>query len=163
MIRVLLPDAAATEALGAALAEVLAQRGAGAVWLRGNLGAGKTTLVRGLLRALGVTGAVRSPTYTLVEPYDCAAGRVLHMDLYRLGDAEEIWALGLDSEPPSQSIWLVEWPEVAKTVLPEPQIDIEIKAMNDARVALLLLGAGLDEAQALGLRRAIGRRLPASN
>lgn len=161
MIHVVLPDAVATEALGAALAEFLSTRRAGSVWLRGNLGAGKTTLVRGLLRTLGVTGPVRSPTYTLVEPYDCAAGRVLHMDLYRLADPEEIWALGLDSEPPQTTIWLVEWPEVAARVLPEPDIEIEINTLNGSRAASLRLAAGTDAAQVAGLQQAISRYLPA--
>ena len=85
-----LPDAEATEALGARLAELLAPAPGGwLVTLNGGLGAGKTTLARGFLRALGHTGRVPSPTYTLVEPYEAGGRRVLHMDLYRLSAPEE--------------------------------------------------------------------------
>lgn len=120
----LLVDTAATEALGAALARTFATRSGGVIFLHGDLGAGKTTLARGLLRALGVQGAVRSPTYTLIEPYELPAVRVVHMDLYRLADPEEWWALGLDSYPPESAFWLVEWPQRAQGVLPPSQLDV---------------------------------------
>ena len=95
-----LPDAVATERLGAALARTCPWNSAlsRAIYLQGELGAGKTTLVRGLLRALGVTGAVRSPSYALFEPYTVAAGTVLHVDLYRVRGAAETEALGLRDE-----------------------------------------------------------------
>ncbi len=81
------------------------------VYLAGDLGAGKTTLTRGLLRSLAVTGAVRSPTYTLVEIYEIGALTVLHLDLYRLRDPSELDNLGLREWATGGHLWLVEWPE----------------------------------------------------
>ena len=93
----LLEDAEATNALGAALARTRPPRGV--LHLHGDLGAGKSTLARALLRELGVTGAIRSPTYTLVERYPLAAGgEAWHLDLYRIGDGGELEFLGLDSD-----------------------------------------------------------------
>jgi len=108
----LLADAAATEAAGAALADAV--RGtAGVITLSGELGAGKTTLVRGLLHALGHAGAVRSPTYTLVEPYAFGDWRLLHLDLYRVAGATDLEALGLREELDGATLLVVEWPERA--------------------------------------------------
>ncbi|MEQ1439583.1 tRNA (adenosine(37)-N6)-threonylcarbamoyltransferase complex ATPase subunit type 1 TsaE [Fontimonas sp. SYSU GA230001] len=127
-----LRGAAATEAAGAALARSL--RGEPAiVFLEGELGAGKTTLARGFLRALGVRSTVRSPTYTLMEPYDIGACTVVHMDLYRLQDAEELWGLGLDSYPPDRDVWLVEWPERAEARLPVPRIRVRLQGAGQVR------------------------------
>src|SRR5690606_28627226 len=95
-----LADAEATAALGAALAHVFDGEAGGVIFLEGDLGSGKTTLARGLLRALGVTGAIRSPTYTLLEPYELSPRSLLHMDLYRLQDPEELEQLGLADQPP---------------------------------------------------------------
>jgi tRNA threonylcarbamoyladenosine biosynthesis protein TsaE len=119
-----LGDAAATEAAGARLARLLAPRPGLVVYLHGDLGAGKTTLVRGWLRALGVTGAIRSPTYTLVEPYELDGRSLLHLDLYRLADAAELEQLGVYDTPPASSVWLVEWPEKGAGELPPPDLDI---------------------------------------
>ena len=91
VLRLDLPDEAATQTLGGALATVLPRVARPVfVTLEGDLGAGKTTLARALLRALGVTGAVRSPTYTLVESYQTTVGEVHHLDWYRLAGAEEV-------------------------------------------------------------------------
>lgn len=120
----MLADAAMTEALGAALAPVLAGQG-GVVTLSGELGAGKTTLVRGLIQALGHRGAVRSPTYTLVEPYELASGPVLHMDLYRLAGTNELEPLGIREAIGSGALMLVEWPERAAGAL--PPVDLAIR------------------------------------
>lgn len=112
-LRLSLADAPATEALGRALARALLglPPGALSLWLQGDLGAGKTTLTRGLLRGLGHAGRVPSPTYTLLEPYELAAGRLIHADLYRLRDPAEAEYLGL-AELPGEGEWLVvEWPE----------------------------------------------------
>ncbi|MEG2803206.1 tRNA (adenosine(37)-N6)-threonylcarbamoyltransferase complex ATPase subunit type 1 TsaE [Stenotrophomonas sp.] len=99
--------------------------------LQGDLGAGKSTLARALLRALGVTGPIRSPTYTLVERYPLADGHeAWHLDLYRIGQAEELDFLGLDEG--SASLWLVEWPERGAGALPP----------NDLLVALEIEGQG---------------------
>ena len=111
-----LPDEAATEQVGAALAPLL--KGGEVVALSGELGAGKTTLVRGLLRALGYTGAVKSPTYTLVESYKLPAFELHHFDLYRLAEAGELEFLGLDEFLHPGAVCLFEWPERGAGVLP---------------------------------------------
>ena len=121
-----LPDEAATVALGGRLAAVLRTRAGGSVHLHGPLGAGKTTLVRALLRALGATGAVKSPTYTLVEPYRLAGLSLLHLDLYRLADPEELWGLGVFDDPPDRCWWLVEWPEQGGALLPSADLRLEL-------------------------------------
>src|SRR6056297_3323471 len=121
-----LADAAATEALGAALAGPLrraCESRAVVLHLAGPLGAGKTTLVRGLLRGLGHRGAVRSPTYTLIEPYDELTPRVYHLDLYRLGDPEELDYLGLRDLLTGDTLLLIEWPERGLGVLPTPDLE----------------------------------------
>lgn len=99
----------------------------GLVFLHGDLGAGKTTLVRGLLRGLGHQGAVRSPTYTLIEPYETGEQHIYHLDLYRLGDPEELEYLGLRDLLDGEGLLLVEWPERGAGVLPEPELIIEIE------------------------------------
>lgn len=123
-----------TEAAGAALARALADRPGAVIYLEGELGAGKTTLARGLLRALGVSGTVRSPTYTLMEPYAVSGRSVLHMDLYRLSDPAELWELGLDSYPVEQTLWLVEWPERGGGLLPPPALRLRLAHRGDCRV-----------------------------
>jgi tRNA threonylcarbamoyladenosine biosynthesis protein TsaE len=107
-----LADEAATEALAGRAARKLAPGSAPlVVYLEGDLGAGKTSFARGMLRALGETGPVRSPTYGLLSEYDTPAGRVVHIDLYRLRSAAELASLGLADHLPGSLLWLVEWPE----------------------------------------------------
>lgn len=123
-------DAAATEALGAALAasfEPAPQR-AVVVLLHGDLGAGKTTLARGLLRALGVSGSVRSPTFALLEPHDTSRARVIHLDLYRLSSADDLEALGLADYDEAGTLWLVEWPERGAGALPAADLELRLTA-----------------------------------
>ena len=132
-----LPDAAATAALGAALAGALGPQPRGVIWLLGDLGAGKTTLARGLLEALGVTGRIRSPTYTLMEPYDLGGSSVLHMDLYRLADPLELQNLGLADYPPQQHLWLVEWPEKGGGLLSAADLKVDLKVAGEGRQAHL--------------------------
>lgn len=132
-----LPSAESTEALGARLAKLFASRPGGVIFLQGALGAGKTTLARGLLRALGVTERVRSPTYTLIEPYALTGRPVLHMDLYRLADPGELDQLGLDDQPPDHALWLVEWPERGLQRLPKPDLSVELITLPAGRRALI--------------------------
>ncbi len=130
-----LADADATAALGAQLARHLPQRAV--VHLHGDLGAGKSTLARALLRALGVAGTIRSPTYTLVEQYPLAEGvTALHLDLYRIGDPGELEFLGLDGD--SIRLWLVEWPERGQGALPPADLDIELAVEGEGRCCRLL-------------------------
>jgi|SRR6185437_3566319 len=110
-----LPDLAATDALAARIAAGL--RPGNCVALKGDLGAGKTTLARAILRRLGVAEHVPSPTFTLVQSYETAAGPVFHFDLYRVEDAHELEELGFD-EALDNGIALVEWPERAENRLP---------------------------------------------
>jgi tRNA threonylcarbamoyladenosine biosynthesis protein TsaE len=125
-------DEAAMEALGTRIAAGLV---AGTVvFLRGDLGAGKTTLVRGILRGLGHAGAVKSPTYTLVEPYRLADCTIYHFDLYRLDSAEELEFLGVRDYLSGSGICLIEWPEHGAGVLADADLEIAIERLPHGRV-----------------------------
>lgn len=104
------------------------------VYINGPLGAGKTTLVRGMLRALGHAGAVKSPTFTLVEPYDFPDLAFYHFDLYRLKDPEELEFLGVRDYLHGSGVCAVEWAERAKSVLPTPDLDIMITPTGTGRM-----------------------------
>ena len=129
-----LPDTDATEALGQALART--RPAVAVVHLRGDLGAGKSTLARALLRALGVAGAIRSPTYTLVERYPVEGGEAWHLDLYRIGDAGELEFLGLDEG--AAVLWLVEWPERGGAALPRADLQVDLSVEGNGRAARLM-------------------------
>ena len=103
------------------------------VYLTGDLGAGKTTLVRGMLRGMGHRGAVRSPTFTLVEPYTCGPLRVNHLDLYRLGDPEELEYIGVRDYLDPGVLCLVEWPERGAGHLPPPDLSVAIAFEGSGR------------------------------
>jgi tRNA threonylcarbamoyladenosine biosynthesis protein TsaE len=113
-----------TEALAAQLLGTAPPPGAPCrvVELSGELGTGKSTFARGALRALGVTGAIKSPSYTLLETYELPGFEALHLDLYRLNDPEELEHLGLADYHRPGTLWLVEWPEKAAGRLPRPDL-----------------------------------------
>ena len=133
-MKLYLADELATATLAARLLEALPQDIAGwTVLLSGELGAGKSTLARALIRALGHTGAVPSPTYTLVEPYELPRGSVYHVDLYRVSDEEELRYLGwneLDS-----GLRLVEWPDRAPGLRESADLEIELGYQEEGRSA----------------------------
>lgn len=118
-------------AFGAGLAHLLP--GPGVIALKGDLGAGKTTLVRGLLKELGHCGVVKSPTYTLVEPYQVKNRDIYHFDLYRLGSPDELEYIGFRDYFNESSLCLVEWPEKGGDFVPQPDICLIINSVNDAR------------------------------
>jgi tRNA threonylcarbamoyladenosine biosynthesis protein TsaE len=128
-----LADEAATVAFGAKLRQVICTRlGVSAVvYLHGDLGAGKTTLVRGMLRSLGHTGAVKSPTYTLLEPYQTRHMDVFHFDLYRLKSPEELEFLGFDEIFEGPGLKCLEWPEQGRDWLPSADVEVTLSLHRD--------------------------------
>ncbi len=129
----LLADEDATFALARRLAARL--KPGMVVYLHGDLGAGKTTLVRGILNALGYSGRVKSPTYTLVEPYHVAGLNLRHFDLYRLHDEAEWEAAGFRDEFDGYNIFFIEWPEKARGLTPQADIEINLAILNEGREA----------------------------
>ena len=139
-----LPDTAATARLGAALAAgVVPGR---VLHLSGDLGTGKTTLVRGLLRALGVHGPVKSPTYTWVEPYMISRLDLYHFDFYRLSNKNEWIESGLREYFRPDAVCIVEWPERAGGALPTPDVAIRLSHQEDGRAASLEARSSAGEA-----------------
>ncbi len=134
-IELYLEEEAATEALGARLAQGLPP--GSVVFLHGDLGAGKTTLVRGFLRELGYAGPVKSPTYTLVESYQLDGHRVLHFDLYRLADPEELEYMGGRDYFDGKATCFIEWPERGAGLLPAADLNIHLLHRGHGRVARL--------------------------
>ena len=131
-----LADEAATLALGAELGEWRLR--SELVFLHGDLGAGKTTLVRGYLRSLGHQGAVKSPTYTLLESYELAALQVFHFDFYRILDPRELGYIGIDDLMAEQAVKLVEWPAKAGDQLPAADIEICLQLAGTGRCASIV-------------------------
>ena len=134
-------DEEAMVARGAALAAV-AKPGL-VIYLDGDLGMGKTTLCRGFIQGLGHAAAVKSPTYTLVEPYDLQGQQVYHFDLYRLGDPEELEFMGIRDYFNGEAICLVEWPERGEGALPPGDIRIKIEIEGSGRRLLLYADTSL--------------------
>lgn len=135
ILRLFLPTVADTDGLGGRLAETMP--GTAVLWLRGDLGAGKSSLARALLRALGVRGAIKSPTYTLIERYPLRDGEAVHLDLYRIAAAAELDFLGLEDLHGQARLWLVEWPERGAASLPSPDLEITLEGAGDGRQAEL--------------------------
>ncbi len=130
-----LPDESATAALGAALARAL-QPGL-VIYLHGDLGAGKTALTRALIQAAGHTGTVKSPTYTLSEPYRVQVGgqplTVIHYDLYRMSSPEEFLDAGFREDFDGHNVCIVEWPEKGEPVLPPPDVRVLLNVSGFGR------------------------------
>lgn len=144
-------DEAGTEALGRRLATRLpAVR---LIYVRGPLGAGKTTFVRGLLRGLGHEGAVKSPTFTLVEPYRVGGIGLCHFDLYRIEDPAELEFLALRDYLGSEDVCVVEWPERAGAALPAPDLDVMIRLSNNGKRDVQLTAHSSSGEEALGALR----------
>jgi tRNA threonylcarbamoyladenosine biosynthesis protein TsaE len=131
-----LPDSGATEALGQALARAILGNGLGAggvIHLRGELGSGKTTCARSLLHTLGVTGTVRSPTYTLVDTYTLLNLTCVHVDLYRLRSSSEVEELGLRDLTGPGYLMLIEWPEKGGAAVPAADLDLLLQYSGESR------------------------------
>ncbi|MFH0022773.1 tRNA (adenosine(37)-N6)-threonylcarbamoyltransferase complex ATPase subunit type 1 TsaE [Pseudomonas fluorescens] len=134
-----LADEQAMSDFGARIARVT--QGHGLIFLEGNLGMGKTTLSRGIIRGLGHVGAVKSPTFTLVEPYEIGDVRAFHFDLYRLVDPEELEFLGIRDYFEDDALCLIEWPDNGAGFLPKPDLTITISPQDSGR-SLKILSQG---------------------
>lgn len=139
----------AMAAFGARLGQLTA--GAGTLFLNGDLGMGKTTLSRGMIRGLGHQGPVKSPTFTLVEPYEIGPVRIYHFDLYRLADPEELEFMGIRDYFEGAALCLVEWPEKGQGFLPKPDMVINISAQTPGRSLHLVPRSPAGEAWATEL------------
>lgn len=134
-MKIVLADTVATENLGQRLAQ--ARPTLAVLYLHGEIGAGKSTLARALLRELGVTGPIKSPTYTLIERYPLARGEAAHLDLYRIAAAGELDFLGLDEVAENTVLWMIEWPERGQEALPKADLVLDLEVQGEGRLAAL--------------------------
>ena len=151
-----LADAPDTDRLGQQLAATLPK--SAVVFLRGDLGAGKTSLARALLRGLGVAGPVKSPTYTLIERYPLPGGDAVHLDLYRIAAESELEFLGLADLLPEARLWLVEWPDHGLRALPPPDLEVALTVAHEGRLVRIhgATTAGRQWLQALAAHADLG-------
>ena len=137
-LQTVLKDEHQMHAYGEKIAQAICQINAPLlIFLSGDLGAGKTTLSRGILAGLGHKGSVKSPTYTLVEPYDLDIGKVFHFDLYRLVDPEELYDIGFDDYLSEAQLCMVEWPEKGGSLVPKADISLQINSNGTGREVIL--------------------------
>jgi len=137
-MQILLEDEQKMQVFGEKIAQVIGQINAPLlILLNGDLGAGKTTLSRGILNGLGHRGSVKSPTYTLVEPYDLEIGKVFHFDLYRLVDPEELYDIGFNDYLTESQLCMIEWPDKGGSLLPKADISLQINSNGSGRQVIL--------------------------
>ena len=137
-MQILLEDEQKMQVFGEKIAQVIGQINAPLlILLNGDLGAGKTTLSRGILNGLGHRGSVKSPTYTLVEPYDLEIGKVFHFDLYRLVDPEELYDIGFNDYLSESQLCMIEWPDKGGSLLPKADISMQINSNGTGRQVIL--------------------------
>jgi tRNA threonylcarbamoyladenosine biosynthesis protein TsaE len=137
-MQILLEDEQKMQVFGEKIAQVIGQINAPLlILLNGDLGAGKTTLSRGILNGLGHRGSVKSPTYTLVEPYDLEIGKVFHFDLYRLVDPEELYDIGFNDYLSESQLCMIEWPDKGGSLLPKADISLQINSNGTGRQVIL--------------------------
>ncbi|MBT4928444.1 MAG: tRNA (adenosine(37)-N6)-threonylcarbamoyltransferase complex ATPase subunit type 1 TsaE [Cellvibrionales bacterium] len=137
-MQILLEDEQKMQVFGKKIAQVIGQINAPLlILLNGDLGAGKTTLSRGILNGLGHRGSVKSPTYTLVEPYDLEIGKVFHFDLYRLVDPEELYDIGFNDYLTESQLCMIEWPDKGGSLLPNADISLQINSNGTGRQVIL--------------------------
>ena len=142
MKEVIIPNEKAMMQLGGEIADQFPS--GGIILLNGDLGTGKTTLVRGLMRHLGFKGTVKSPTYTLVEPYLINQRKIYHFDLYRLGDPEELEYMGGRDYWSSDALCLIEWPEKARGYLPNADLQLTLQHKGKQRQVKIEKGNSID-------------------
>ncbi|MBD1580751.1 tRNA (adenosine(37)-N6)-threonylcarbamoyltransferase complex ATPase subunit type 1 TsaE [Pseudoalteromonas sp. S16_S37] len=126
-----LADEAQTVAMGERLCKYI--KNGAVLFLHGDLGAGKTTLSRGIVQGMGHTGKVKSPTYTLVEPYELEDVSIYHFDLYRLGDPEELEYMGIRDYFSPNAICIIEWPQKGAGFIPSPDLNVEMAYDGEQR------------------------------